>query len=380
MSDEAPDPPSHPLIEPRRGIHRILRARWLRRAFTAENLLGAFKTFAWVGPLTLLIWVWAEREQTDTEGWSMPISVRTSAPDRIVTILSPADPNLIINVSGPRGQLDRLRSQLTGGNQPAGAPILISPNLPPGEQIRDTVDLLNSQSIFNDTGVVVISAVPNTVKLFVDEVVEREARVAVPQEIERSLDAPPIFDPPVVKIRGPKTVLDALTAGPDGKLIVFANLFSFAAIRQPGVHDLADVPLTLPVENEFVTLSTPKVTASLRLRQTDVEYVIPSLGILVIAPPALLDAYKVIVADNVPIRANVKVTGPQSRIELLKQENFTPRPKALLEISREDATTANIGQSRMRRLRFDLPEGIIVSAEDAAREVEFKIVVRGATE
>src|SRR5688572_18150053 len=45
----------------RRGA--ALVRRWARDTFSREQLLSSLKALAWVAPLTLLIWIYAEREQ-----------------------------------------------------------------------------------------------------------------------------------------------------------------------------------------------------------------------------------------------------------------------------------------------------------------------------
>ena len=64
MADDLNNPPG-----PRAASSRTWRddvsAEWTRftSGFTRENIISNLKTLAWVVPLTLLIWIWAEREQ-----------------------------------------------------------------------------------------------------------------------------------------------------------------------------------------------------------------------------------------------------------------------------------------------------------------------------
>jgi hypothetical protein len=370
MADPLTNPSAHPAAK--RSLWRIFFVRWIRHTFTTENLVNAFKTFAWVGPLTLLIWVWAEREQLHNDSWSIPVEVRSS--DRFVSLLEPEDGNVIIDVSGPRAQLDALRQMLTGGLSPRGAMLELDPNLPLGEQYPATAELLNRQPLFRDRGVIVKDASPSRLTVFVDERVTREARIAVSPEVERNLESPPVFDPPITTVSGPKRVLDALPEDADGRLIVTADLSGFPAVQQPGAHELVDVPLLRPVEDPNVALGLTKANVSLRLRQSDVEYTIPSMSIFVIVPPTMMGRYRVVIGDGAfPTIPNVRVSGAPAKIELLKREDFTPRPKALLEVTSEDRP----GEIHTRRLRYDLPEGITVHPQDARREIEFRVVERG---
>src|SRR3954467_3445784 len=68
--------------------------RW-RERFSRENVMNSLRTLAWVVPLTILIWIYAEREQLATEPVVIiPIDVKTTAPNRVVTLISPADKNI----------------------------------------------------------------------------------------------------------------------------------------------------------------------------------------------------------------------------------------------------------------------------------------------
>src|SRR3954467_1240724 len=52
---------------------------------------GGIKTFLWVAPLTVLIWIYAEREQIDRVDVRVPIKLLSKSPDRIITLNSPVD-------------------------------------------------------------------------------------------------------------------------------------------------------------------------------------------------------------------------------------------------------------------------------------------------
>ena len=60
--------------------------RWSGRMFTLENLSSGLKTFMWVAPLTILIWVYAEREQVVQKEVTLPIAVKSTDPKLIVSL------------------------------------------------------------------------------------------------------------------------------------------------------------------------------------------------------------------------------------------------------------------------------------------------------
>jgi hypothetical protein len=348
--------------------------RWWAHLFSRESLVSFAKTMAWVAPLTILIWVYAEREQLAIDDdVPIPLDVRSSDPNRIVTLRT-GDKTVLAALSGPRARLDEVRELLAPrGDQPAVV-IEISPTLTPGRTHElNTLSQIRNASIFADTGVSVESCRPAMVSVFVDEIVERELIVQATPKIPGVQSV--TFDPPLVKIRGPKAQLDTLDAVDEqGRHVVLADLSNYPVLRTPGQHELTDVPVVRPFRDDHVTLAPAKVKASVHVKESDASYTIAVMSIFVQHPPGLLDGFQVeFVNPDKPILTNVTVVGPPDRIEALQKEDFSPKPKAILEVAREDA-----GEPRTRRLKYDLPEGVRVIPEDARREIEFKLINRTA--
>jgi hypothetical protein len=253
--------------------------------------------------------------------------------------------------------------------------IEISPTLSPGRTHElNTLSQIRNASIFTDTGVSVESCRPAMVSVFVDEIVERELVVQATPKIAGVQSV--TFDPPIVKIRGPKAQLDTLDSVDDqGRHIVSADLSNYAVLRTPGQHDLNDVPIVRPFRDDHVTLTPAKVKASVQVKESDATLTIAVMSIFVQHPPGLLDGFQVVFLNpDKPILTNVTVVGPPDKIEQMQKEDFSPKPKAILEVAREDA-----GEARTRRLKYDLPEGVRVSPDDARREIEFKLTTRTAS-
>src|SRR6266446_114002 len=74
---------------------------------------AGFKTFLWVAPLTALIWIYAEREQIDKVEVRVPIKLMSKSTDRIITIITPTDRMISLDVQGPRASLGELRDVLS---------------------------------------------------------------------------------------------------------------------------------------------------------------------------------------------------------------------------------------------------------------------------
>lgn len=353
--------------------------RSVRRAFHKEQLISFAKTMSLVAPLTILIWVYAEREQTDLDaGVVFPIEILSNDPNRVVKLDKPADKNVVADLSGPRARLDRLREQLNPRAGTPSVPIYIDSSLSPRQYYElNTAALLSGQPLFANAGVTVASASPPRLRVYVDEVVEVEAQVKAPPEI-KNLDSPPVFDPPVVKVRGPASVLTQAFGAPpeEDKYIVYADLSALPAIRTPGAHeDVSDIPLRRPAEAEGnVTFTPSRVSADLRVKRTDEELMIPSMPIWPWMPPTLQDRYKVVFEGGSPVVTNVPLIGPPEQIALLKDPKYTPRPVAMLKVTADDLPSNEV---RTRELTFEnLPKDVVVAAGYSQREVSFRLVER----
>ena len=91
---------------------------WLLDTFSRDRLISFLKTLVWVAPLTLLIWVYAEREQVwTTENESIPFELVSSDPTRIVS-LKGVDKNLMVDLQGPRARVEEVLEKLRGGVSP----------------------------------------------------------------------------------------------------------------------------------------------------------------------------------------------------------------------------------------------------------------------
>src|SRR5688572_2465165 len=73
----------------RRSIGTV--RRWARDTFSRDQLVAGVKQLAWVAPLTLLIWVYAEREQQDDETLRFPVTVSSTNPQFHARLVDPID-------------------------------------------------------------------------------------------------------------------------------------------------------------------------------------------------------------------------------------------------------------------------------------------------
>lgn len=376
LSPQRSAKPKPPAAEPPRLADRWDKfshdsGRWLQDTFSREQIVSAVKTLLWVAPLTVLIWVYAEREQLTTDpGVAFPIDVHLSNNDRTVMLLEPREKIIIADLTGPRASIDQVKREIAPRADGPAVRIEIDQSLSTGQPHElQTAGQINS--IFQQYGVTVSNCKPPLLRVFVDEKIELEISVRLPPDIS-NLEGAPVFDPPAVKVRGPKRSL--ANAEADGRLEVFADVAKLEALKTPGTHELKDVPLLYRFGDDAITINTSKVDATLRVKQSDETYDYPAMAVFEMISKDLSDKYAV---EYNPILNNVTLVGPPDLINELKRPDSPRQPKAYFEVSRDDLPA---GETRVKRARYDLPPGVSVAPKDAQREITFKLVDRGVLE
>src|SRR5688500_14930782 len=277
----------------------IAQRNWLGDTFSRDRVVSFLKTLVWVAPLTLLIWVYAEREQVYTsETEAIPFELVSSDPKRIVS-LKGGDRNLMVELQGPRARVADVLEKLRGGTIPQG--IRIEPD--PALSVNDDHDiptkpLLERNPIFRESGITVLRAQPSRLTVVIDELDEREARVLAPPTVTNLLPAT-TFSPSSVKVRGPKRILDEAerrARQEGGQLSVFAAIEGIAAAKTPGVQTVPGVSIELPpaLNDERVAVVPKEVDATLHVRENNAELAFDSLPVWPVNPPGLDDKYKVV--------------------------------------------------------------------------------------
>lgn len=336
-----------------------VRERLARHLPTSDGFVDFLKTLIWVAPLTLLIWVYAEREQNVTQaGIIVPIEVRTSDPSRIVTLRGPADKNIVLELSGPRAKLDHIRDLLKP-NPKGGAPLVIDidPQIGAGENKPLTISQINDNAIFKSNGITVKSAQPPYLVVDIDTYEEREIPVAAPPEVAGLLSDQTRFSPDTVKVRAPKALFESQPKQP---VFVYADLAKREELKTTtGQLKLESVPVYWGSGSgrENVHLSPATVTANLDIKQRDIEYTIPSVAITKETPLGFEENSTVKYEQTI---SNVVVTGPREQIELLKKDF---KVKAVLEITNFDKGVKNL----KRPLQFKLPPGVSLTTDSLKR-------------
>jgi len=324
-----------------------------RKMFSAENIFGFLKSMAWVIPLTCLIWIYAEREQVKSESnVKVQVEVRSNSPSQAVTLLNPQDHTLIVTLSGPQFKVDNVKDQLLGGKHlPA---IDLPSSLPTGrESSINVVEYLHGW--FRDQGVNLESCTPENLDVLVDSVNDYYFTVEAPKDLPALQSC--TFEPKYVTLRGPDKVFDKLK----DKLHVVAQLAGRPELNDPGIHNLSDVRLTLPVNDPALQLATTTVLATITVKDADVTLELKNLSVRVMAPVSILDSYHVKCQAILP---SVTVKGPPAAIEQLREGGTKYQPYAALPVSSDDASNPSPQRDLMI---LGLPDGVSVVPSPSLR-------------
>lgn len=352
-----------------RGVRRNLRSS-LRAAMTRESLWSSIKSLAWVAPLTILIWVYAEREQIrPSESQPIRFSIRTTDPRQVVTIVSQPESTITATLRGPQQALEQVVRKLGPGEANGGAVIVLSSGA--GQREVATSEIRNAE-LFRDAGVEVFNESPPTITVRVDQLIEMEVDVEPPPGME-NFTSPPQFEPRRVTVSGPESLLKN---PPDGQpLVAIADLLRFTSIRTPGRQVLPNVPLALPAalrNAPNVKITPDTAVATVDVKNAEREGQIAALPIWPLFPPAMKNKYDVkLDADFVQ---NVFVVGPADQVDKILAGSAVPSPKAVLEISQEDVGK---GKVAARRLRIELPEGVRVGPQSQNLSIGFTVTPVG---
>lgn len=332
--------------------------RWARDTFNREQLLSSLRALAWVAPLTLLIWIYAEREQQLRAPARFQITVRSADRNQVASFVGNFDQNVLANLKGPKARLDKALKLLdpSSGGEPVA--IVIEGSRRPNQYEIDILAQIQKDPRLADNGITVEDCQPRNVRIEVDalEVID----LVVKADPQARFLAPPTFEPSSVKVTVPAEALRAAK----GELYAKANLPPLP----PGPHSLKAVPVTVEGLGAEATVRPATVSATLEVGQADVPHLIASVPVF---PTIAVDQQTL---QNYTLRhdqflSNVRVYGPPEKIRQLESFTLNPRPEAHFKVIDND-----LGKQRVtRELRYELPEGIRL-ADDAPKTITFDLL------
>ena len=339
-------------------------------ALLRPGVFGAIKTLLAVIPLTILIWAYAEREELDKppEGLPVQIHLHSSSPDYLVRTLDSSVHSITVYIEGSRKQVDKVRGRLGSGSAEGVVDIAVSADLPEGKTMSlALLQQIEEAPIFKENGIAVKSCVPASIDVRVDKLVSVDVRPGIRPEVRSRISGKIVFDPPVVSLRGPRSALrDTATLG------VYADIPESDIPSSAGDHDIPPAPVRLAKTDDTITITPSTVKINIRLTQSKVSYVIPSVPVFVRMPSTMQDRYRVVFKISAAM-ANITVEGPEDEIATIQNDTF--RPEATLNIVTQDAS----GQLP-RAPSYTLPPHVTVSDKDKSRTIDFSLADRNTPE
>lgn len=353
----------------------------IARMLSPQSLWQGVKTLSWLGPLTLLIWIYAEQGQKrDLPGEVIPISVRANDPKVFVELRMPNEESAVTaDLSGPAGQLDEVRRKIQPGESSPTLPLTVPSSLPPGKNILQVAPLLRANSIFASSNVQIVKCNPETIEIYVDALEDRDLEVKKPEAL-KNIDSA-FFDPPTVHVRAPSELFKKSTRL-EAQLTEAANIDKSGDNKKEKVRvKLVDLTPSQAKSVSYLPQDTVIATFSVK-ENAEAKFKYPSIPILTLGPPLLLSKYDVVYDQDKDTLPNVWVIGPAEKIAALQKTADTrpeelPKPRAILEVTGDDQRYA--GQSsRTRQLKFDrFPDpSIRIAPESEKSDVTFHIVER----
>jgi len=293
---------------------------------TKENITAFAKTMIFAGPLTVLIWVYAEsQEEVPDKGQTINIAVKSRDPNKIVT-LERGESSIICDLQGPRSNIDRFKETIS-----IATPIIIEYNtqqITNAEQYISTLDSLRENPRFREAGITIQTCSPAMLPIYVDTLEKRSLPVRPPPNLTGAGLADVTFTPSTVTVTGPSRFFKTFTE-------VTADLSNLSQLNEPGVHPAVDVAL-LPDPSGTLTYQPIQVKAILTVAEKDQPYTCASVPIWVSGAPDTVNGNSFVLSNN-GFLPKLDVSGPPEEIAQLKEHP----PHAVLQIGIGDLGNTN---------------------------------------
>jgi hypothetical protein len=333
------------------------------RSIDFRGALAGLKTFLWVAPLTALIWIYAEREQLKPAEVGVQIKLLSKSTDRIITVTSPEDKKVFLDVQGPSASLDELRDALAKGP----LDVSVNPDIGYAGDIS-IAEAITKSDLFKSHAVEVKAARP-PVNIKVEAKVARRIPVQARQE-DKSLGAP-TFEPDSVVIEGPKDVLDDRQ---NQNLVALANLTVFKNKRPDTYVEEVPIFLSRPLGN--ITMRET-VRAKLTIANSETAN-LSAIPIYLQLPALVLQSDKYRITTTPETLQGIEVTGPPDAIAQLRQKKFPAAVVLDLTQTRFSFDTVQTTENwpyTIQAQEYRMPDGVTVVSP--AKDITITVTRRG---
>lgn len=321
--------------------------------------------------ITLLIWIWAGNETTETRTlYNQQINLKPSSGTS--TIVRPKTiSKMRIEIRGSRKAVQRMEQKFNEfSSVPLGFPGV------PATDGRHTINLLElEQEIANraEEQVTIQSTQPSTaeIEVIVRSQINANIQPNLPEGARTTGGI--TVDPPTGTLTLPDTLIR------EGKTYALSAVLKPQMLENlvPGRRHLLKAEVILPEEllphAELIEFEPREVEVSVALISSEVEHTIPSVPVQVAAPPADLDRYSVTIAQGAGFLRDVTLRGPPDAISRI--EKGETRVVAFVHL-----TSDNLVQNVTERpvSMWLLPAGVSVvrvgTGNTTTPQVELKII------
>jgi len=334
------------------------------------------KSFIATLGLTLLIWLAADQNVTDSV--RMEIPVRLAADDRYAVIVQPARVvNFSMTLTGRRRRLSEFRERLESRKpSPFESQVDRSQRSSSEPQVMVASEVLRQVRELVGAGLTVSDIDPPNVTVLVDDYEVVQEIAVNPNYGTLRVDAS--CSPPKVSARLPRfaagslqrekiirvdaegAVREAKAARPDDRTFT-------ATLRLPTEIN-GDIPIGFTPSEVTLQGGVEALTETKRVGPVQIKFLIPD---------EVQQKFRVVPAAGSNFRPDIDVVGPPSSLARLETRDI----RGLVEIKASDVDQA--GQEIPRNAVFDLPRdlpGLAISADAPPHQIVFVLVPREAAE
>ncbi|MFW6145955.1 MAG: hypothetical protein ACOC7R_01320 [Planctomycetota bacterium] len=367
----------NPLTRLRQVAQSGRRPRPLRQPARWRKL----RQFAWVAFITILVWVWADLEQTTTQGLNVTLKVLPPPGSNIrVEKPDPEGVEVFVTVRGAQGRITELMRTMQDAEargQETARIVSAKPDWKPTRDL-DVLAVLNQWDLLRRFHVTAVDATPKTIQVETDRWVELEAQVELRTTDDEALQRNQMPPPPKVSIRVPESRLNDLPPTPTiptevidvspNEITPGENVTKIVALER----SINGVPI------RFVDQPDPdQPTAEVVLRvgsRTTSETLDKPVPVHLLIDPALMEritreGYVLSRDENALGEWQITLTlrGTRKQLEKVSADEIT----AFVRVTEGDFLKADTYPER--RVEFLLPEGVTV-VEPKNPIVHFKFV------
>jgi hypothetical protein len=314
-----------------------------------QRYIRSLRTFFWVALITVLIWVYADMEFTETEELRATLRLNTDGAADLV-LLPPREYSVEFVVRGNRHSIDRLKLELQRGN--FIVPYDISKHAAKPQVALSPAELLAEALDLTQEGLTVASTAPQVIN------VETDTLIAVPDvPIEfnyvggkaRNVSVKPATtDVRVARTKWRQTLANLQERGEEPAL----------RTRQVDLRKVGTGPITVNILSDIdgteVTPDADTVQVSFEVVEMKDTYTF-DLAVQVLSPPqwsqdGTWDAYLLERRDAVDWTRTVTVTGPQGDLDKLREQPQTVQ--AYVTLTEQDKKPLSSWDQREVTFRF----------------------------